>query len=361
MTVEFSNTKAAVWNTIQSALAEAGFIVANVSALDKKQGSFKAVTTPTAVKQDLVISAYKPNGGFEERFLKEADTEEGVWDFVRTHMRYLPRIKPQGNSLLPIPERDPRILYDQMLAYYVRKNRQIPMNSADFQLGLAQRFLERDGMYFLPDQAALYDRSKLVFSEPPQFSLYVRDEASAIQWLRSLLKDKPQTFADINPQFMQQLSGWRKNEKQLDLRELLGQNFLIYEGKGPVPEQIHSYLSSNWKDCRNLPKDSPQLTAKAKDRWYVPDPNKATDLEKLREKALLKEFDAYLARIAEEPRKKLKEFRMEAVCAGFKKAWQEQDYQTIITFAERIPATVLEEDDKLTMWYSMAQTRMGEV
>src|SRR5690606_15068383 len=54
MTVEFSNTKASVWNSIQTALTEAGFIVANVSALDKKQGSFKAVTTPTAVKQDLV-------------------------------------------------------------------------------------------------------------------------------------------------------------------------------------------------------------------------------------------------------------------------------------------------------------------
>lgn len=359
MTVEFSNTKAAVWNTIQSALAEAGFIVANVSALDKQQGSFKAVTTPTAVKQDLVISAYKPNGGFEERFLSEADTDEGVWDFVRTHMKYLPVFKPQGNALLPIPERDPRILYDQMLAYYVRKNRQIPMNSAEFQLGLAQRFIERDSMYFLPNQAAQYDRSKLIYKEEPQFSLYVRDEASAIQWLRRLLKDKPQTFADINPQFMQQLSGWSKNETQLDLRELLTQNFLSYDDKGLVPEQIHSYLSTNWKELRGLPKDNPELIAKAKDRWYLPDPNKATDLEKLREKALLKEFDNYLAQLAEQPHKKLKLFRMEAIRAGFKQAWQGKDYQTIVQVAEKIPATVLEEDDKLLMWYGMAQTRIG--
>ena len=89
MTVEFSNTKASVWNSIQIALIEAGFIVANVSALDKQQGSFKAVTTPTAVKQDLVISAYKPNGGFEDRFQQQAKTEEGVWDFIRTHLKYL--------------------------------------------------------------------------------------------------------------------------------------------------------------------------------------------------------------------------------------------------------------------------------
>jgi DNA modification methylase len=120
ITVEFSNTKAAVWNSIQTALAEAGFIVANVSALDKKQGSFNAVTNTISVKQDLVISAYKPNGGFEERFLNEATTEEGVWDFIRTHLKYLPVAKKQGGDLVPVPERDPRILFDQMVAYYVR-------------------------------------------------------------------------------------------------------------------------------------------------------------------------------------------------------------------------------------------------
>ncbi len=368
MTVEFSNTKAAVWNTIQSTLAEAGFIVANVTALDKQQGSFKAVTTPTAVKQDLVISAYKPNGGFEERFLVEAGTEEGVWDFVRTHMKYLPVVKPQGNALMPMPERDPRILYDQMLAYYVRKNRPIPLNSADFQAGLAQRFPERDGMYFLPNQAAEYDKSKLVYTASGQLFLTVRDEATAIQWLRSLLKEKPQTFADLNPQFMQQLSGWSKNEKPLDLRELLIQNFLCYDPKdadsGKVPEQIHAYLSSNWKELRNLPKDAPELMQKAKDRWFVPDPNKAQDLEKMREKALLKEFDAYLAQLGlkegvEATVRKLKVFRMEAVRAGFKQAWQTGNYQTIVNVAEKIQTTILEEDPKLLMWYNMAETRLG--
>ncbi len=354
MTVEFSNTKASVWNSIQTSLAEAGFIVANVSALDKKLGSFKAVTTPTAVKQDLVISAYKPNGGFEERFQKEAQTEEGVWDFVRTHLKYLPVTKRQGPLMLFVPERDPRILFDQMIAFYVRKGYPVPISSQEFQVGLSQRFIERDGMYFLPDQVAEYDRKKMTSGAPQQLSMFVSDEASAIQWLRQLIKEKPQTFSDINPQFMQQLGGWSKNEAQLDLRELLNQNFLCYDGKGPVPEQIHAYLSTNWKELRNLPKDDPALVTKARDRWYVPDPNKAGDLEKLREKALLKEFEEY-----KEVKKKLKVFRLEAVRAGFKKAWQERDYAVIVAVADKIPNNVLEEDPKLLMWYDQAVTRMG--
>ena len=48
-----------------------------------------------------------------------------------------------------------------------------------------------------------------------------------------------------------------------------------------VSSQIHSYLSSNFKELRNLTKDDPALNAKAKYRWYVPEPNKAGDLEKL--------------------------------------------------------------------------------
>lgn len=354
MTVEFSNTKASVWNSIQTSITEAGFIVANVSALDKKQGTFNAVTNTTSVKQDLVITAYKPNGGFEERFQKEAQTEEGVWDFVRTHLKYLPVTKRQGPLMLFVPERDPRILFDQMIAFFVRKGYPVPISSQEFQVGLSQRFIERDGMYFLPDQVAEYDRKKMTSGSPQQLSMFVSDEASAIQWLRQLIKEKPQTFSDINPQFMQQLGGWSKNEAQLDLRELLNQNFLCYDGKGPVPEQIHAYLSTNWKELRNLPKDDPTLVTKARDRWYVPDPNKAGDLEKLREKALLKEFEEY-----KEVKKKLKVFRLEAVRAGFKKAWQERDYAVIVAVADKIPNNVLEEDPKLLMWYDQAVTRMG--
>ncbi len=355
MTVEFSNTKASVWNSIQTALTDTGFIIANVSVLDKQQGSFNAVTNTTSVKQDLVISAYKPNGGFEQRFQKEAATEAGVWDFVRTHLEYLPVTKYQGALLQLIPERDPRILFDQMVAYYVRKGYPVPISSQEFQVGLGQRFIERDGMYFLPEQAAEYDRKKLTSGQLIQTKLFVSDEASAIQWLRQLLKEKPQTIQDINPQFMQELGGWSKNEQQLDLRELLNQNFLKYDGDGDVPSQIHGYLSTNWPEMRNRQKDNQELMAKAKDRWYVPDPNKAGDLEKLREKSLLKEFEEY-----KQSKKKLKVFRMEAVRAGFKKAWQERDYSTIIKVADLIPNNVLEEDPKLLMWYDQAVTRVGE-
>ena len=259
--------------------------------------------------------------------------------------------------LLFIPERDPRILFDQMVAYYVRKDYSVPISSHEFQIGLTQHFIERDGMFFLPEQVVEYDRKKMTSGKPAQMALFVSDESSAIQWLHQFLKDRPQIFSDINHHFMQQLGGWNKNEAQFDLRELLNQHFLCYDGKELVPEQIHRYLSSNWKKMRNLFKDDPTLIAKAKDRWYVPDPNKAGDLEKLREKALLKEFGEY--KLVKKKFKASDRFRIEAIRAGFKKAWQERDYATIVSVADKIPNNVLEEDPKLLMWYDQAVTRMG--
>ena len=210
-------------------------------------------------------------------------------------------------------------------------------------------------MFFLPDQTAEYDRKRINVKAVEQLSLFVSDEASSIQWLRQNFKEKPQTFQEVHPHFIQEAQrAWSKAEIPLELSTLLEQNFLRYHGKGPVPEQIHTYLSTNWKELHNLPKDDPALVAKARDRWYVPKPNKAGDLEKLREKALLKEFEEY-----KEVKKKLKVFRLEAFRAGSRKAWQERDYAVIVAVADKIPNSVLEEDPKLLMWYDQAATRKG--
>ena len=130
-------------------------------------------------------------------------------------------------------------------------------------------------------------------------------------------------------------------------------NFLKYDGTGDVPSQIHAHLSNGWRELRNLDKSDPRLKAKAQDRWYVPDPNKALDLEKKREKALLKEFDLYMAATG----RRLKEFRLEVLRAGFKAAWGRKDYQTIIKVAQKIPDEALQEDEKLLLWYDQALTR----
>ena len=268
ITIVFHNSRNAVWNAIQEALQNVGFVVADVRTLDKQQGSYRQVTS-MATKQDLVISAYKANGGLEDRFKLTAGTEEGVWEFVRTHLSNLPVFVSKGGRSEVIAERKEYLLYDRMVAFHVQRGVMVPFSSAEFYAGLSQRFSERDGMFFLPNQAPEYDKKRMTVQGVEELSLFVFDEASARQWLREQIRQKPQTFQELHPQFMKEIGGWSKTETPLELSTLLEQNFLSYDGKGPVPEQIHAYLSTNWKELRNLPKDDPALVAKARDRWYV--------------------------------------------------------------------------------------------
>jgi len=356
MTVVFSNSKAAVWNAIQVALQQAGFIVAEVTALDKKQGSFKQVTSANAVKQDLVVSCYKPNGGLEDRFEARGLTDDTAWDFIRTHLKNLAVVKRNGiGGLEMVAERDPRRLFDRMVSWFVRHNTPVPVSSAEFQGGLAERFPERDGMFFLPNQIDEYDKARMQAGDPPQRDLFVDDERTAIDWLTDFLKARPSTYQETHPEFTQKTgAGWRKHETKPELARLLDESFLKYDGIGPVPSQIHTYLSSNWREMRGLEKEDPALVEKARNRWYVPDPNKQQDVEARRDKALLREFEGYKTHRG----KKMKEIRLEVMRAGFKAAWSGKDYRTIIDVASRVPEEVWQEDERLLMLHSMAETRL---
>ncbi|GHU04632.1 DNA methylase [Spirochaetia bacterium] len=319
-TIEFHNSSNRVWMAIQDALETAGFVVADVRTLDKQQETYKQ-SIQKLVKQDLVISAYKPNGGLENRFKLEAGTEEGVWDFVRIHLGQLPVLSYKDGEPELVSERLNYLLFDRMVAFHIRRGVFVPMSAGDFFLGLEQRFPIREGMYFLDDQAIEFDKKMRESKKPVEQSLFVNDEVSAIQWLKHQLSEKAQTKAEIHPKFMPELSGWNKKETVPELSTLLEQNFI---------------------------KDD-------KDYWHVPDPENAAHIEQMREKALLKEFETYKTAV-----KKLKTFRIEAVRAGFKKSYIDHDYETIIKVADKLQGDAIEEDPKLLMYYSNAQTRLGK-
>lgn len=318
ITVEFHNSKNAVWNSIQESLQKSGFIIADVRTLDKKQGSFKQVTNNSAVKQDLVISAYKPKENFIREFTSNIGTTETVWDFIRIHLEKLPVVIKKGSKIEVVKEREGYLLFDRMIAYHIVNGLSVPIDASDFYIGLDEKFIKRDGMYFLHDQVNEYDSVRLISEiEPVQFSLFVNNEKNAIAWLYKQL-EIPQTYSEIQPKFMQETRK-DKYEKIPELSELLEENF-IQDNNG---------------------------------KWYIPDPTKSADIVKLREKRLSKEFEEYL-----EGKGKLKVFRTEAVRIGFAKLWKEKDYKSIVKVADRLPESIIQEDDKLLMYYDISLSRL---
>lgn len=322
ITVEFHNSQNSVWNAIQEAMLRAGFVVADVRILDKKQVSFKQATNTGAVKQDLVISAYKPRQSFLRRFLEHAGEPEMAWEFVRQHLKNVP-ITADGNrdgKLDIIAERQDYLLFDRMVAWHIMNGIPVPMDAHTFYDGLRQRFLERDGMFFLPDQVTEYDDKRAHMElDVQQLSFLVTDEKNAIAWLNYILAQGPKTYQEIQPLYLQELHQ-SKQEKMPELLDMLRENF-VQDEKGA---------------------------------WYIPDLNNAADLAKVRRKALLKEFyDSCV------PGKgKLKVFRMEAIRAGFDECWKQRDFATIVSVGERLPEAALQEDQTLLMYYDNACSRL---
>lgn len=320
MTVEFHNSQDRIWNLIQEAILRAGFVIANVATLDKQQGTFKQVTSAGAVKQDLIISAYKPTVEMEREFSLQAGTETGVWDFIRNHLGQAPKPVFTGSSIDLTPERRNYLLFDRMVAFHIQRGVTVPMSASQFYAGLKQRFSERDGMYFLPEQAAEYDKARAKVQKVEQLSIFVTDEKSAILWVRNQLEQQKQTFGELQPKFMREGQP-QKHERMPDLQKILDQSFL--------------------KDNEG--------------RWYLPETNRQAYLERMREKDLLKEFEEYKA-----AKGRLKTFRTEAVRAGFAICWGVKDYATIMTVAKKLPDTVLQEDPALLMYYDNARIRLED-
>ncbi len=322
MTVVFHNSHNSVWNAIQEAMSSAGFVVADVRTLDKQQTSYRQATALTAVKQDLVISAYRPSVELEERFQLTLGSEESAWEFVRSHLRQVPLFVVKGDRLETVAERQKYVLYDRMVAFHVQRGFAVPLSSGEFHTSLLRKFPERDGMFFLPEQASEYDRRRLEVKGLEQYELFVSDEKSAIQWVRRQLAEKPTTYQDLQPLYMKEAQRvWEKHEQPLELRTILDQNFV---------EQSNG-------------------------NWRVPDPKKESDMEQIRHRALVKEFQQYF-----DTKGKLKVVRTEALRAGFKESWQNKDYTTIVEMAKRVPEAVIQEDPALLMYFDNASLLKGE-
>lgn len=319
MTVEFSNTKASIWNAIQTAIQSAGFVIVSVTGFDKVHGGQKSMRYTTAVKEDLIITCYKPTAELTEKFQSSNNKADNVWDFVGELLLHLPVHLQKENKTTAVVERSPKILFDRMIAYYVQHGYPVPMDAHEFQQGLKDRFIERDGMYFTADQVAQYDEKKRQAPDFLPMGLIVSDEANGIQWLKNKLRNEAFTYSEIQPEWMQALNGLRRGDIIPGLDQLLEENF-IKEDNG---------------------------------KWRLPNIQDDKDVNALRTKSLLKEFKLYVE-MASKPKAKIKEARVEALRAGFKDCYVKKDFQTIVNVGDKIPQNLRDEDEVLLQFYDIA-------
>jgi hypothetical protein len=322
MTVEFSNSSNAVWLGIQQALTSSGFVIADTRILDKTQLSHFQVTAINVVKRDLIISAYKPRSEVAERIRLSAGSEDGVWEFVREHLRHV-EVTPSDVAFGIVRERQVDRLFDRMVAYHVANGIAVPMSLSEFTSGIDQRFNRADGMSFLPNQEEEYQRWRLTVPRPTQEGAFITNEGSAVAWIRRLVEASGRlTFPEIQPAFFKEVqTGLADYEEMPDLRVILAENFL--------------------QDDRG--------------RWFIPDQSDAAQMERLHNQALLRVFADYAA-----TRGSLGSVRSEAIRVGFTNAWNERDFEPIYAVGRRLPADFWVTETALHHFYRAAERQVAK-
>jgi hypothetical protein len=205
MTVVFHNSKASVWNAIQEAMTRAGFVVAQVTVMDRKQGSFKQVTSAGV--------------GLER-------------DFVADVLEHLP-VEPNIG-------RTEQMLYSKVLAHYVQRGYEIRLDARQFYALLKDNFKLINGYWFTGRQVLKYAEWKrkqelagIKEIKSGQQILFVCDEKSALAWLYEFL-ESPQTYTDIYTAYSKNLTAG--DDAIPELRELLDNNFIFENGQYRHPQ-----------------------------------------------------------------------------------------------------------------------------
>ena len=317
ITVVFHNSKAAVWNSIQQSMTKAGFVIAQVTTMDKQQETFKQMTAPGSAKNDLIINAYKPKEEFSERFLKNAGEGMEV-DFVTQQLEHLP--------VQPNIERTEKMLYSKMLAHYVENGFKIKYNSTDFYKLLSDNFVELDGYWVLDSQVKDYNEWKSGLSLDQikevlggQQVLFVSDEKSAITWMYNFLHT-PKDFNEIYTAYQQVAT--ITEDAVPEPREIFDSNFILENGKYRRP------ISREEKE----------------------------EINKNRERELDHAFNKLLRRTKEQ-KGKIRNIRQEALVHGFTRCYQEGKYQDILTVADKLYASTLEASGDIMDFVDIARIK----
>jgi len=318
ITIEYHNSKSAIWNGLQEAITKAGFVIAHTSIMKNKGGSFVINVSPNSVANDLIISAYKPSESFLEKFLTQAGANVEI-EYVNIFLSNLP--------IQPMIERTEKMIYTKMIGYYLQKGYQINYDAKTFYEMLYQNFIEQDGYWFTANQINSYSELKKKMKlegihgeNKGTMMLFIIDERSSILWLQSFLAE-PKSFSDISTAY-NKLSNIR-GDIVPDLKVLLEENF-VFDGKN------YRLPSSNEEHLTTIDK---------------------------RNRTLRKEFETILLK-AQNSRSKIKEVRKEALVYGFEVCYKDKRFKDIMTIAQKLDKSILENSGELSDFVEAAEIQL---
>ena len=226
-TIEFNNNDGRIFEAIKQAIRDAGFEIVNMLLLDKEHKTFKQIKGAEGVEdvvdKDVLFNLHKPAVVRAESQQINHDLEHQVSDAVRQHLLSLPaRIQSEPSKYND--EHRTTATINSMLM-----NSLIPRGVSVEQLNLpviervCSRYFRKIGQrWYLRGEAISGNGNDGLFEE----EIAVKDDLSAIDWLRQKVRARPMLIGELKPLWMRAVGLLPADVSQsLSLDELLTENF----------------------------------------------------------------------------------------------------------------------------------------
>lgn len=225
-TVEFNNSDGKVFAVIKKAVSDAGFQIANMLLLDKAQKSFKqtkgASGEEDVVDKDVLFNLHKPAVVRTEVRAEDHDLEQQVADAVRQHLQTLPeRIKAEPSKYND-EHRTTATINSMLMNTLIPRGISVERLNLPFIERVCARYFRKVGQHwYLRGEAVGGNGGGLVQEE-----VTIKDELSAIAWLRQKLESRPMLIGELKPLWMRATGLLPAQVSQsLILENLLTDNF----------------------------------------------------------------------------------------------------------------------------------------
>jgi hypothetical protein len=230
-TVEFNNSDGQVFEAIKQAARDAGFTIENMAFLDKVQKTFKQLKgekgEEDVVGHDVIFNLYKPapvrtrptaNGAAPDN----DKLERLVTDTIRTHLGGLPaRIKADPRTYTEEHRTTPFL--NTVLMNTILKDVNVERINLPFIEALCSRYFKKiDGRWYLPEELVAGPGTDGLFAK----EVALKDETTAIVWLRERLSRSPLRIGELRPHWMK-ATVRLTSDLSTQLERLLRENFWL--------------------------------------------------------------------------------------------------------------------------------------
>ena len=227
-TIEFNNSDGQVFEAIKTAVRGAGFEIQNMMFLDKEQKTFKQIKgvkgEEDVVGHDVIFNLQKPHAVARRKEQRgpTADLVAAVVEAVGEHLHSLPERMRLDPKTYTDEHRTTPFLNTMLMNSLIPRGVDVSLLNLPFIEAVCGRYFRKvEGQWYLRSEAVGGGNGAALFQE-----IDVKDEPSAIAWLRLQLSQRPLVLGEIRPLWMRAIALLPNEVSQrLDLEQLLLENF----------------------------------------------------------------------------------------------------------------------------------------